>query len=57
MLFHHKIGDMSLSPQAIVLRVLQENQITHAGGEGTIIVDAPVISATNNDLQVLTVKG
>ncbi len=49
-LFLDEIGDMSLSAQAKVLRVLQENEIERVGGERTIEVDVRVIAATNKDL-------
>jgi len=49
-LFLDEIGDMSLSAQAKVLRVLQENRLTRVGGEKDISVDVRVIAATNKDL-------
>ena len=49
-LFLDEIGDMSLSAQAKVLRVLQENEITRVGGDRAISVDVRVIAATNKDL-------
>jgi DNA-binding NtrC family response regulator len=49
-LFLDEIGDMSLSAQAKVLRVLQENTITRVGGDKAIPVIVRVISATNKDL-------
>jgi DNA-binding NtrC family response regulator len=49
-LFLDEIGDMSLSAQAKVLRVLQENKITRVGGDKSISVNVRVISATNKDL-------
>lgn len=49
-LFLDEIGDMSLSAQAKVLRVLQENKITRVGGDKDISVNVRVISATNKDL-------
>ena len=50
-LFLDEIGDMSLSAQAKVLRVLQEHKITRVGGEKEIKVDVRVIAATNKDLK------
>lgn len=50
-IFLDEIGDMSLSAQAKVLRVLQENKLTRVGGEKEIIVDVRVIAATNKDLR------
>jgi len=49
-LFLDEIGDMSLSAQAKVLRVLQENEITRVGGDRALPVDVRVIAATNKDL-------
>lgn len=49
-LFLDEIGDMSLSAQAKVLRVLQEHKITRVGGDKEINVNVRVISATNKDL-------
>jgi DNA-binding NtrC family response regulator len=49
-LFLDEIGDMNLSAQAKVLRVLQENEIERVGGNKTLQVDVRVIAATNQDL-------
>ncbi|NNG14837.1 MAG: sigma-54-dependent Fis family transcriptional regulator [Gemmatimonadales bacterium] len=49
-LFLDEIGDMSLSAQAKVLRVLQEGLVTRIGGSESITVDVRVIAATNKDL-------
>ena len=49
-LFLDEIGDMSLSAQAKVLRVLQENEIQRVGGDRSVEVDVRVIAATNKDL-------
>ncbi len=49
-LFLDEIGDMSLSAQAKVLRVLQENNIQRVGGDRVIPVDVRIICATNKDL-------
>jgi Nif-specific regulatory protein len=50
-IFLDEIGDMSLSVQAKVLRVLQEKEFERVGGQKSIKVDIRVISATNMDLQ------
>jgi len=46
-----EIGDMSLSAQAKVLRVIQEQKIERVGGEKTIETDVRIIAATNQDLE------
>ena len=50
-IFLDEIGDMSLSAQAKVLRVLQEKCFERVGGTRTIRVDVRVIAATNKDLK------
>jgi DNA-binding NtrC family response regulator len=55
--FLDEIGDMTLSAQAKVLRVLQENEIERVGGQDTIKVDVRVIAATNKDLKQEIEKG
>jgi two-component system nitrogen regulation response regulator NtrX len=50
MLFLDEVGDMSLSAQAKVLRVLQESQFERVGGTETMRVDVRVIAASNKDL-------
>jgi len=50
-LFLDEIGDMSMSAQAKVLRVLQDNVITRIGGSKAITVDVRVLAATNKNLE------
>jgi two-component system nitrogen regulation response regulator NtrX len=50
-LFLDEVGDMSLSAQAKLLRVLQEGVVTRIGGAKTIQVDVRVLAATNKDLE------
>ncbi len=50
-IFLDEVGDMSLSAQAKVLRVLQENKISRVGNDKDIKVDVRVIAATNKDLK------
>ena len=50
-LFLDEICDMSLSAQAKVLRVLQEQQFERVGGNETLTVDVRVLAATNIDIK------
>ncbi len=48
-LFLDEICDMSLSTQAKVLRVIEEQQLTRVGGTEKISIDVRIIAATNID--------
>ncbi len=50
-LFLDEVGDMSLSAQAKVLRVLEEGVVERVGGSTPIRVDVRVIAATNKNLE------
>jgi DNA-binding NtrC family response regulator len=50
-LFLDEIGEMSLSTQVLLLRVLEEKKITRVGGSSPIPVDVRVVVATNRDLR------
>ncbi|RKX35239.1 MAG: sigma-54-dependent Fis family transcriptional regulator [Verrucomicrobia bacterium] len=50
-IFLDEIGDMALSTQTKILRVLQEGEIQRVGGSETIKVDIRVIAATNKGLE------
>ena len=56
-IFLDEIGDMPLSMQVKLLRVLQEKEIERLGSESTIQVDVRVISATNKDLLAMIKEG
>jgi len=56
-LFLDEIGDMSLSAQAKLLRVLQEGVVTRIGGSKAIQVDVRVLAATNKDIESEIVEG
>jgi DNA-binding NtrC family response regulator len=56
-IFLDEIGDMILSAQAKVLRVLQSGEFTRVGGEQTLKVDVRVVAATNRDLQAAVAAG
>ena len=49
-LFLDEIGDISLSTQIKLLRVLQEREFVRVGGTRTISCDVRIIAATNRDL-------
>jgi Nif-specific regulatory protein len=55
--FLDEIGDMPLSLQAKLLRVIQDREVERLGGEKTIKVDVRIIAATNKDLQTLVRDG
>jgi len=56
-LFMDEVGELSLSIQAKLLRVLQSRQFERIGGNKTIAVDIRVIAATNRDLAALVKEG
>jgi two-component system response regulator GlrR len=56
-IFLDEIGDMSLSLQAKLLRVLQEKQLHPLGSEKPVDVDVRVITATNKDLEAMVKDG
>lgn len=49
--FLDEVGDMDLSLQTKLLRVLQERRIERLGGEGSVGVDVRIVAATNQDLE------
>lgn len=57
MLLLDEIGDMSLSLQSRLLRVLQERVVTRVGHSREVPVDVLVICATHRNLQELMEKG
>lgn len=50
-IFLDEIGEINLSVQVKLLRVLQEKKFERVGGEETIEVDVRVIAATNRNLE------
>lgn len=50
-MFLDEIGDLSLTTQAKLLRVLQEGEFERLGGTQTLKVDVRLVAATNQDLR------
>ena len=56
-IFLDEIGDMDMSLQSKILRVLEEREFERLGGERTIKVDVRVVAATNQDLYQMVQEG
>ena len=56
-LFLDEIGDMDLSVQAKILRVVQEGTFERVGGNNTINIDVRLIAATHKNLEEMIQKG
>ncbi len=56
-IFLDEIGDMDVSLQSKILRVLEEREFERLGGERTIKVDVRVVAATNQDLYQMVQEG
>jgi two-component system response regulator AtoC len=56
-LFLDEIGDMPLSLQVKILRVLQDRKITRLGGTSPMPINARIIAATNKDLEQMVREG
>jgi two-component system nitrogen regulation response regulator NtrX len=56
-LFLDEVGDMSLSTQSKVLRVIETQEFQRVGGNKNIKVDVRIITATNKDLGEEVRKG
>jgi len=56
-IFLDEVGELSLSIQAKLLRVLQERTFERVGGNKQIKVDIRVIAATNRDLMQMVKEG
>jgi Nif-specific regulatory protein len=56
-LFLDEIGDLSLTAQAKILRVLQERIVERVGGSKPMPVDVRLLAATNKDLEAEIAKG
>lgn len=56
-IFLDEIGDLSLPLQAKILRVLQDREVKHLGGNEQIKVDVRIIAATNKNLEKEIAEG
>ncbi|MEW6273613.1 MAG: sigma-54 dependent transcriptional regulator [Bacillota bacterium] len=56
-IFLDEIGELTLSAQAKLLRVLQEKEFERVGGTENIRVDVRILAATNKDLQRCVQEG
>ncbi len=56
-LFLDEIGDIPMTVQMMLLRVLQEREFERVGGTETIKVDVRLITATNQNLEKLVQEG
>lgn len=56
-IFFDEVGDMPLSMQAKLLRVVQERELIRVGGSKAIKIDVRIISATNKDLKMAVSHG
>lgn len=55
-IFMDEVGEMSLTLQSKLLRVIQEKEITRIGDTRPISVDVRIITATNRDLEKMVVE-
>jgi Nif-specific regulatory protein len=56
-IFLDEIGDISLSTQVKLLRVLQEREYERVGGQTTLKTDVRIIAATSRDLEAMLEQG
>ncbi|MDD3168249.1 MAG: sigma 54-interacting transcriptional regulator [Eubacteriales bacterium] len=56
-IFLDEIGDLPLSLQPKILRVIQERTVDRVGGKAPVSIDVRVITATNRDLESMVQDG
>jgi len=56
-IFLDEIGDLPLSLQAKLLRVIQEKKFEKVGSDVTVTVNARILAATNRDIESMVEKG
>ena len=56
-IFLDEIGELDLSLQSKILRVLQEREVTRIGGNGSVKIDVRIIAATHKNLSEEVKKG
>ena len=56
-IFLDEIGDMDMSMQVKLLRVIQEKEVERIGGTKTISLDVRIVAATNQNLEELIKEG
>ena len=55
--FLDEVGEIPLSTQVKLLRILQEREVTPVGGIQPTSIDVRIVSATNADLEALVARG
>ena len=56
-IFLDEIGDMPLSLQAKILRVIQEKAFEKVGSDSTVTVNTRILAATNKDIEAMVKNG
>lgn len=56
-IFLDEVGDMPLSTQARILRLLQDGQFQRVGGNETLTVDVRVLAATHQNIEAMIADG
>lgn len=56
-LFLDEIGDMDITAQAKILRVIQEGTLERVGGRESINIDVRILAATNKDIEQMITDG